>query len=141
MGVSNINVPPIPSKEGTYEYKGGNIVYRPKGSDKRTIVAPYIPPKREMVGDKLEPIKQYNKRITADVNRVIEEIETSKDEVDAKARKHAINSTYELGDTGLTFASALEKARRLFNGIEGKITKNDITIPGIMVKSARAKGR
>jgi len=137
MGFSNINIPPIPSKEGTYEYKGGNLVYKPKGSDKRTIVALYIPPKR----DPEETNKVYKARITADVNRVIAEIETSKDEVDAKARKHAINSTYELGDTGLTFASALEKARRLFNGIEGKITKDDITIPGIMVKSARAKGR
>jgi len=138
MGVLDIDVPPIPGKEGTYEYDNGNIIYKVKGQIDGTIVAPYIPPKREMIGDKLEPIKQYNKRVTADVNRVIGEIETSKDEVDAKARKHAINSTYELGDTGLTFASALEKARRLFNGIEGKITKDDITIPGIMVKSANA---
>ncbi|WP_018249124.1 DUF4280 domain-containing protein [Orenia marismortui] len=134
MGVLDIDVPPIPGKEGTYEYDNGNIIYKVKGQIDGTIVAPYIPPKK----DSREKLEDYNKRITADVNRVIGEIETSKDEVDAKARKHAINSTYELGDTGLTFASAFKKAEKLFSGSKGELTKKDISIPGIMVKSANA---
>ncbi|TDX58984.1 DUF4280 domain-containing protein [Orenia marismortui] len=138
MGVLDIDVPPIPGKEGTYEYDNGNIIYKVKGQIDGTVVAPYIPPKRKMVNNELEDLEEYNKRITADVNRVIDEIETNKDQVDNKARKHAINSTYELGDTGLTFASAFKKAEKLFSGSKGELTKKDISIPGIMVKSANA---
>lgn len=139
MGNSNIDVPPIPGKKGTYEYDKGNIVYKVKGEITGTIVAPYIPPKRKKLKDgRLEDEKDYQKRIIADVNQVIAEIETSKDHVDAKARKHAIDSSYELGDTGLTFASALKKASELYVGKKGEISKKDITIPGIIVKSSEA---
>lgn len=138
MGVWDLDIPRIPAKDGSYEYKNGNLVYKAKGRTKGIVVGPYIPPKIRIGREgSAEPLESYKKRVAEDINRIISEIEESKDHIDAIARKKAIDSSYILGDTGLTFGKALKNASGLFAG-EGDMKKIDITIPGIIVRSAKA---
>ena len=132
----NLNIPPIPSKEGTYSFDPdtNEIIYAPKGQTTGPAIGLYFPPEKGLKEDE----STYNKRIQKDINRVIGEIETNKDHVDAKARKFSIDNTYELWDTGLSFGSAFKEATKLFKGDKTELKESDLTIPGILVKSAKA---
>ncbi|MEJ6949900.1 hypothetical protein [Natronospora cellulosivora (SeqCode)] len=100
--------------DGEYFYDENEkwLFFRPKGVSRENAnrVAPYIPPQRKIINEVPEPEDDYNQRILENIQPVIDMIEESKEHIDAQARRHAIESTYELADTGLTFASAFEEA-------------------------------